>query len=78
MKNEYDISEATTIDGTCEDNAQCSTPFPNTECNKRSNKCACKNSFVLNAGKTKCLACEYFSYILEYFSVSKSSILFEE
>jgi hypothetical protein len=48
------FSEATATDSTCEEDIQCNTPFPNSECS--STKCKCKDTHVANTDKNKCLA----------------------
>lgn len=49
----FHVTEATSTDGACEINAQCSAPFVNSEC--KDNKCKCFDTHVENSRKDKCL-----------------------
>jgi hypothetical protein len=52
---------AASTDGACEIDAQCSTPFENSECD--GTKCMCFDTHVESTAKDKCLESNFPLYI---------------
>jgi hypothetical protein len=58
--NNHYFTVATSTDGACEIDAQCSTPFENSECEDA--KCRCLETHVENTAKNKCLLSNFYRY----------------